>query len=61
MESNDIQKKAECLAHHTFEKSSKYLLLTDIQGSDILLTDPEIATSSFANENNTPLFCVGSV
>ena len=41
--STDECKKAECLAHYSYEKSSEKLMLLDIQGSMYTLFDPEIA------------------
>ena len=57
----DQQKKAESLVHFSYIKSSKKLMLVDIQGAGYNLTDPEIAslTGAFNDENNF-LFCAGN-
>ena len=44
--STDECKKAECLAHYSYEKSSEKLMLLDIQGSMYTLFDPEIASAT---------------
>ena len=36
--------KAECLAHFTYERSKKEVMLLDIQGCEYSLIDPEIAS-----------------
>ncbi|XP_057302722.1 myosin heavy chain kinase C-like [Hydractinia symbiolongicarpus] len=41
----ELTQKAECLAHFTFLKSEKKILLLDTQCSGYQLYDPEIATS----------------
>ena len=56
---SELAKKAECLAHFSFEKSNESLLLTDIQGCGEILTDPEIASANLA-ENKELLFCIGN-
>lgn len=54
--------KASCLAHYTFEKSERKLLLLDIQGNDYMLFDPEIATSEEAiTEGGQLKFCMGNM
>ena len=59
-ELTDIQLKAHCLAHFTLFKSEEKLLLTDIQGFGMVLTDPEIASSEFSIDEKA-LFCVGNI
>ena len=44
--STDECKKAECLTHYSYEKSSEKLMLLDIQGSMYTLFDPEIASAT---------------
>eukprot|EP00112_Aurelia_sp_Birch-Aquarium-sp1_P013798 Seg2945.4 transcript_id=Seg2945.4/GoldUCD/mRNA.D3Y31 product="Transient receptor potential cation channel subfamily M member 6" protein_id=Seg2945.4/GoldUCD/D3Y31 len=39
----EVGEKKECLAHYSFEKSEKQLMLLGIQGSCYNLNDPEIA------------------
>ena len=48
--------KAECLAHFSFEKSYRKLMLLDIQGCGLKLYDPEIASSELV-EDGEVLFC----
>lgn len=57
---NDITKKAECLAHYTYEKSNFKIMLLDIQGSDYVLYDPEIASAELKADNEY-LFCAGNL
>jgi hypothetical protein len=40
----EYSQKAECLAHFSFVKSDKKLILLDIQGSGGNLYDPEVAS-----------------
>ena len=58
----DMQEKAETLAHFSYIKSEKNLIITDIQGCGFKLFDPEIATveSPFDKEQKL-LFCVGNL
>ena len=41
----ELQLKAECLVHFTYESTNQKLMLLDIQGSGYQLYDPEIATT----------------
>ena len=43
-------KKAECLAHFSYHKSEKKLMLVDIQGNGTNLFDPEIASAELQDE-----------
>ena len=52
--------KAECLAHFSFEKSNRKLMLVDIQGCGVKLYDPEIASSELV-EDGEVLFCAGNL
>ena len=56
----DLVDQAYCLAHFSFETSEEKLLLTDIQGCGMKLTDPEIASSDF-HVNKKALFCIGNI
>ena len=38
---NPVCNKAECLAHYSFERSNKEVMVVEIQGCDYLLFDPE--------------------
>ena len=59
-EQGDIAGKAECLAHYSYEKSERRMLLVDLQGSGNVLFDPEIATVDFF-DNGELLFCAGNL
>ena len=58
----EVQNMSECLTHFSFFKSKEQLMLVDIQGSNNLLYDPEVATmqGSF-DEKNELLFCMGNL
>ena len=57
---DNLTRKAECLAHFNYEKSTHKLMVLDIQGTDHMLYDPEIAsTEQFDNEEL--LFCTGNL
>ena len=58
-EVDEMKEKAECLAHFSFQQSKESLLLTDIQGYNNILTDPEIASSEISKDQEV-LFCVGN-
>ena len=62
--STDECKKAECLAHYSYEKSSvnafAQLMLLDIQGSMYTLFDPEIASATLLIDSEY-LFGVGNL
>ena len=57
---SDVSKKAECLVHYSYEKSSKQLMLLDIQGSEYTLFDPEIASATLQVDKEY-LFGVGNL
>lgn len=57
---SDICKKAECLTHYSYEKSSQQLMLLDLQGSKYTLFDPEIASVSLC-ANKEFLFGAGNL
>ena len=61
VEESDASKKAGCLAHFSYEKSEKKLIILDIQGSDHILYDPEIATSDLFDQDSEMLFCSGNL
>jgi hypothetical protein len=55
-------RKAESLAHFSFVKSNKRLLLVDIQGGEYNLTDPEIAIlDGIYNDDDRLLFFAGNL
>ena len=51
--------KAECLAHFTYERSEKEVMLLDIQGCEYSLIDPEIASKELTPTDL--LFCAGNL
>ena len=51
--------KAECLAHFTYERSEKEVMLVDIQGCEYSLIDPEIASKELTLTDL--LFCGGNL
>ena len=57
---DEYGKKAECLAHFSFVKSDKKLILLDIQGSGANLYDPEVASLEL-QEDGEILFCAGNL
>lgn len=58
--SNPLCNKAECLAHYSFERSNKEVMIVDIQGCDYLLFDPEIASKELKSSDEF-LFCTGNL
>lgn len=62
MSSNDseILKKAESLAHFSYERSEKELMILDMQDSGYHLFDPEIASKKFI-EDEEVLFSTGNL
>ena len=54
-----LTKKAECLAHLSYERSQKEVMLLDIQGCGSCLFDPEIASKQLDPKNM--LFCTGNL
>lgn len=60
-EKDELVRKAECLAHFSYQKSKKQLILLDIQGSGHTLFDPEIATAVDYMEQKELVFCMGNL
>jgi hypothetical protein len=59
---SEIVSKAETFVHYTYHKSSKQLMILDIQGVGYNLCDPEIASSNLTDgENEVILFCYGNL
>ena len=57
-----MAQKAECLAHFTYERSKKKLMLVDIQGTGYDLFDPEIASTDLLDETDKQyLYCTGNL
>ncbi|XP_028413094.1 alpha-protein kinase vwkA-like [Dendronephthya gigantea] len=61
VEESDVSQKAGCLAHFSYQKSDRKLIILDIQGSDHTLYDPEIATSDLFDQDCEMLFCSGNL
>ena len=57
---NPVCNKAECLAHYSFERSNKEVMVVDIQGCDHLLFDPEVASKELKS-NEEFFFCTGNL
>ena len=57
---NPVCNKAECLAHYSFERSNKEVMVVDIQGCDYLLFDPEVASKELKS-NEEFFFCTGNL
>ena len=61
LQDTDVARKAECLAHFSFETTNGKLLLTDIQGVGMELSDPEIASEDIkSDDGKNILFCIGN-
>ena len=59
-DASDGRKKAESLAHFSYEASQKELMLLDMQGCGYQLFDPEIATKEL-KDNDECLFSAGNL
>jgi len=59
----DLLTKAETLVHFSFSASEGKFLLTDIQGVNFTLTDPEIASMELISEEEPDEinFCIGNM
>ncbi|KAJ7356125.1 hypothetical protein OS493_026505 [Desmophyllum pertusum] len=49
--SNPVCNKAETLAHYSFERSNKQIMIVDIQGCEYFLFDPEIASKELKSDD----------
>jgi len=56
--SSEISFKAETFVHFTYVNSDQQLLVSDIQGVDYWLCDPEIASAKLTEENDSYIFSV---
>ena len=56
---NPVCNKAECLAHYSFERSNKEVMVVDIQGCDHFLFDPEVASKELKSSEEF-FFCSGN-
>ena len=57
VDDNLIADKAEAFCHYSYEKSEGKLMVVDIQGSNYILYDPEIASKEAYDEKGNHLFC----
>ena len=58
----ELTKKAECLAHFSYERSQNAIMVLDIQGCGCSLFDPEIASKQVMSEDDSSyLFCTGNL
>ncbi|XP_028419153.1 alpha-protein kinase 1-like [Dendronephthya gigantea] len=61
-DANELSLKAETFVHYTFQKSNQQLIVTDIQGVNFSLCDPEIATAELEDpEDKAIRFCSGNL
>ena len=61
-EDSELRQKAESLAHFSYEKSDKQLMIVDVQGCGCDLYDPEIAPREIMSDQNEQLmFAVGNL
>lgn len=59
---SEISHKAETYVHYTYVKSQQQLMVTDIQGVDYTLRDPEVASSELKDpDDNFFRFCTGKL
>ena len=61
-----VYEKAQCLVHYSFIKFQKNLMLLDLQGSNYMLYDPEIATLQLVKPHEVAgvdeiYFCAGNL
>ena len=60
--SSDLSLKAEAFVHFTYVNSNQQLMVSDIQGVDYWLCDPEIASAKLIDENDSSIFfCCGNL
>ncbi|XP_015762726.1 PREDICTED: myosin heavy chain kinase B-like [Acropora digitifera] len=60
--SSEISLKAEAFVHFTYVNSNQQLMVSDIQGVDYWLCDPEIASAKLIDENDSSIFfCCGNL
>ena len=61
-DASELNLKAETFVHYTFQKSNQQLMVTDIQGVNYSLCDPEIATAELEDpEDQAIRFCTGNL
>ena len=54
--SGENELKAQCLTHFTYVKSEELLMLLDVQGSEVDLYDPEIASNNLYDEKKELMY-----
>ena len=60
--SSEISLKADAFVHFTYVNSNQQLMVSDIQGVDYWLCDPEIASAKLIDENDSSIFfCSGNL
>ena len=60
--STEVSLKAETFVHYTYIKSKKQLMVTDIQGIEYTLCDPEIASVTQQDPSDQSIyFCTGNL
>ena len=60
--SSEISLKVEAFVHFTYVNSNQQLMVSDIQGVDCWLCDPEIASAKLIDENDSSIFfCCGNL
>ena len=57
---SEIRQKCESLAHFSYERSHENIMVVDMQGSDHILFDPEIASKELLDGKEV-LFSVGNL
>lgn len=61
-DASELSLKAEAFVHYTFQKSNQQLMVTDIQGVNYSLCDPEISTAELEDpEDRAIRFCTGNL
>lgn len=59
---SEIVLKAETFVHYTYVKSSKKLMVLDIQGAGYNVCDPEVSSANLkADDEDQILFCSGNL
>ena len=56
-----IALKAESFAHYSYVKSGEQLITVDLQGVGFTLFDPEIASTTMYDDDNSIYFCAGNL
>ena len=59
-DTNPVCNKAECLAHYSFKRSNKEVMVVVIQGCDHFLFDPEVASKEVKSSEEF-FFCTGNL